>query len=57
MKKIIWDAVKFCIIVVIASAICLTAGLAVMLWWNFQAGVSVFLFGTLLLCLALGAFD
>ena len=57
MRKIFSDAVKFCVIVAIAAAVCMFAGLCVTLLWNAQAGISVFLFGTLLGCLAMGTFD
>jgi len=57
MRKIFSDAVKFCVIVAIAAVVSMFVGLCVTLLWNAQAGICVFLFGGMLMCLVMGALD
>lgn len=57
MKHYLKSGIAFLVIFVLCAAVCMVAGLAVATLWTCQAGVCVFFFGTLMLMLALGAFD
>lgn len=57
MKKFIKSSISFLLIVLFSAIVCMIAGLAVCTLWSCQAGVSVFFFGSILMCVALGAFD
>ena len=57
MKNFVKSSISFLLIVVFSAVVCMVLGLAVCTLWSLQAGVSVFVFGTLLMCLALGALD
>ena len=56
MKNFVKSSISFLLIVLFSAVVCMVVGLAVCTLWSCQAGVSVFFFGTLLMCLALGAF-
>ena len=57
MKRLM-NFVAWSVILAIVSAVCMTAGLAVMyLTCNFDAGMCVFFFGTIAAMLALGMLD
>jgi hypothetical protein len=57
MKNFVKSSIAYLLMVLFSAVVCMVVGLAVCTLWSCNAGVSVFFFGTLLMCLALGALD